>query len=492
MWSREVAQTDKRLGRDGILRPIMVAAVIAAAAIVTSASSLAQGNQNSVFPSPQNDDVAEQEYPFWTLSKLPPQSYMREIYWQNPSDTPAFFRDSMLQFVARTYYFDKDNFNGTKSRAWTGGGWIAFRSGLIGNIFGVHVAGYTSQPLFAPAGEGGTRLLTSEQDPLNVIGQVYGRIQIFDQEIRGGRMLVDTPLINPSDNRMVPNTFEGAQLVSLPDKDRMYDYAVGYLWNIKPRDSNDFIPMSDALAGADVVDRQVPFAMVKVRPLPGLTAIAMDYYMQDFINTAFGQVEYNFQPSKQHPNFTFGANVIGQSSVGANLLGGPSFETYQFSGKGQMSYMGWTLFAAGSVTGAERNIASPFGTKPNYTDMQQVSFDNANEKAIGASLAYDLGYAFGQYGLSGLSVGAWYTQGWDAINGITGAAIADRRELDLWIQYRPSDGPLKGLRVRTAYSEVWQDGNVRNPQPEFRFIVDYTVLFRPPPVLLPPVLRVKG
>ena len=66
---------------------------------------------------------------------------MREIYWQHPADTPAFFRDSLLQLVGRTYYFDKDNFNGTKSRAWTGGGWIAFRSGLIGNIFGVHVAG---------------------------------------------------------------------------------------------------------------------------------------------------------------------------------------------------------------------------------------------------------------------------------------------------------------------------------------------------------------
>src|SRR4029453_714635 len=191
-----------RTSKDGILRPIMAAAVIGAAAIVTSAPSLAQGNQNSVFPSPQNDDVAEQEYPFWTLSKLPAQSYMREIYWQHPSDTPAFFRDSLLQVVARTYYFDKDNFNGRRSRPWPGGGWIAFRSGLIGNIFGVHVAGYTSQPLFAPAGEGGTRVVAQEQDPLNVIGQIYGPIQIFDQEIRGGRMLVDTPLINPQDSRM--------------------------------------------------------------------------------------------------------------------------------------------------------------------------------------------------------------------------------------------------------------------------------------------------
>ena len=109
--------------------------------------------------------------------------------------------------------------------------------------------------------------------------------------------------------------------------------------------------------------------------------------------------------------------------------------------------------------------------------MQQVSFDNANEKALGASVAYD----FGALGLSGLSTGAWFTQGWDAIDASTNVAIPNRRELDLWIQYRPTEGPLKGLRVKTQYSNLWQQGNVRDVQPEFRFIVDYTVLFRPPP-----------
>jgi hypothetical protein len=263
----------------------------------------------------------------------------------------------------------------------------------------------------------------------------------------------------------------------------MYDYAVGYLWNIKPRDSNDFIPMSDSLAGANVVDRQVPFAMVKVRPLPGLTVIAMDYYLDDFVNTAFGQVEYNYQPSKQLPNFSFGANIIDQRSVGASLLAAMPFETFQASAKVQMTYMGFTVFGAGSVTGDQQKIFSSYGTKPNYTDMQQVSFDNAGEKALGASVSYDFGYAFGQYGLTGLSAGVWYTQGWDAINPLTGLGIADRNELNVWLQYRPNEGPLKGFRLKTQYSEVSQAGNVRDHQPEFRFIVDYTVLFRPAPVL---------
>jgi hypothetical protein len=435
---------------------------------------------------PTRNEVAEEGLGSAAGWKLPPQPYMREIYWRDvmgrefPADTPPFFRDSLLQFVARTYYMNRDNFNGSRSQAWTAGGWLAYRSGLIGDVFGVHAAIYTSQKLYGPSDEGGTKLLTPEQEPINVLGQAYGFARIYDQEIRGGLELVDTPLINPQDNRMVPNTFEGVQLVSLPVKDRIYDYAVGYLWDIKQRDSNDFISMSDALAGADVINRGAPFGMLKLRPIAGLSTAFMDYYIQDFVNTGFAQGEYNFQLPKGVPQWIIGANVIDQRSVGSNLLTGSSFQTYQASAKVQISYAGWTAFIAGSMTGDGSKIYSPFGSKPNYTDMQQVSFDSAGEKAFGGSLAYDFGYAFSNAGLSGLSTGVWYTHGWGAFDPSTNFGIPDRKELDLWVQYRPKEGPLKGFRVKVQYADVWQENNVRADQPEFRFIVDYTILFRNP------------
>lgn len=442
----------------------------------SSTAQTTAGNSASGLLPQSHEEIADNERLSWTLKKYPPQPYMNEMYWHFPDDTPAFFRDSMLQFVARSYYLTRDNFDGTRSQAWAGGGWIAFRSGLIGDLFGVHAAYYTSQKLLGPLDEDGTKLLAPGQNSLGMLGQIYGRVQILDQEIRGGRQLIDTPLINPQDNRMVPNTFEGATLVSLPDKDRNYDYALGYLWTVKQRDSNDFISMANALAGADIENRGAPFFMVKYRPVAGLSLALMDYYVQDFVNTGFAQAEYDFRQPKNIPNWVIGANVIDQRSVGADLLTGNTFQTYQASAKLQMSYAGWTLFAAGSITGNDSKINSPFGTKPNYTDMQQVSFDNAGEKAIGGSAAYD----FGQLGLSGVSAGAWYTHGWGAINPTTNLAIANRDELDLWIQYRPTSGPLKGFRVKTQYADLWQQNNVRDTQPEFRFIVDYTVLFRPP------------
>lgn len=460
--------------REPVIRLAVVACIVAC---VGSVGPVTQSRAQELLPA-DRQELADQERLSWTLSKLPPQPYMNEIYWQYSKDTPAFFRESLMQFVARTYYFTRDNSDGSKSQAWAGGGWLAFRSGLIGDVFGVHLAAYTSQPIFAPPDEGGTKLLAPPQNSIGVLGQVYGRVQIGDQEIRGGRQLVDTPLINPQDNRMVPNTFEGATLVSLPDKDRSYDYSVGYLWTMKQRDSNHFIPMSDALAGSDVFNHGAAFGMIKVRPLSGLSLTAMDYNVQDMVNTVFGQAEYDFKKPKEIPNWIVGANVIGQQSVGANLLTGSPFETYQASAKAQLVYSGWTLFVAGSITGNESNIFSQYGTKPNYTDMQQSSFDNANEKAIGGSAVYD----FGVLGLSGFSAGAWYTQGWGAIDTSTNLGIPDRRELDVWIQYRPTEGPLKGFRLKTQYSNLWQQGNVRNMQPEFRFIVDYTVLFRPPPL----------
>jgi outer membrane OprD family porin len=439
------------------------------------AGSATQSHAQTLLP-PSREEIADQERLSWTLKKFPSQPYMNEIYWRWPGDTPAFFRDSLLQFVARTYYLTRDNFDGSRSQAWAAGGWVAFRSGLIGDLFGVQAAYYTSQKLFGPLDEDGTKLLAPGQNSLGMLGQIYGRVQIADQEIRGGRQLVDTPLINPQDNRMVPNTFEGATLVTLPDKDRKYDYALGYLWTVKQRDSNDFIAMSNALASADVENRGAPFFMVKYRPFPGLSTAFMDYYVQDFVNTGFAQAEYDFRQPKTVPNWVIGANVVDQRSVGTDLLTGASFQTYQASAKVQMSYAGWTLFAAGSVTGDGSKIYSPFGSKPNYTDMQQVSFDNAGEKAIGGSVAYD----FGTIGLSGVSAGAWYTHGWGAINPTTDLGIPNRNELDLWIQYRPTVGPLKGFRLKTQYADVWQQGNVRDTQPEFRFIIDYTVLFRPP------------
>ena len=50
-----------------------------------------------VVPDSVLQEIADQERLSWTLSKFPPQPYMKELYWQYSKDTPAFFRDSLVQ-----------------------------------------------------------------------------------------------------------------------------------------------------------------------------------------------------------------------------------------------------------------------------------------------------------------------------------------------------------------------------------------------------------
>jgi hypothetical protein len=125
-----------------------------------------------------------------------------------------------VQVVARTYLLSREISMVQSLRQWQ----VAI---------GIGGAYYTSQKIFGDPDQGGTLLLAPGQGPINVLGKAYVRARVLDNDFRGGRQLVDTPLISPRDNRMVPITYEATTINSVPDKDRMYDYAAGYLWNTK-------------------------------------------------------------------------------------------------------------------------------------------------------------------------------------------------------------------------------------------------------------------
>jgi len=65
---------------------------------------------------------------------------------------------------------------------------------------------------------------------------------------------------------MTPNTFEG---VTLGGKIDMVKYLAGYLWQIKPRNSDDFVSMSEQ-AGAPGSNDGVGLVGVTVTPLKAL------------------------------------------------------------------------------------------------------------------------------------------------------------------------------------------------------------------------------
>src|SRR5262245_9344568 len=394
----------------------------------------------------------------------------RDLFANSP-----FFRDTTLELHPRTYYFVRDNFDGSKNQAWAGGGWLAYHSGLWANTFHIGLTYFTSNPIVAPDNEGGTLLLTNEQDPINTLGVAYVGAKFLGQDLLVGRQMVDTPLINRRDNRMIPITFEGATIRSDTGKDARFEYIAGYLQRFRPRDSNDFDFISQGF-GTNDVDAGTPFGWFRYRPNPYLSFAAENYWVEDTINTGYVEAIYKFPRRTSGPQFELAANLITQNSVGAELLTGPpSFFTYQGSARLTVDFGDLAVFFVASTTGKENEINFPLGTKPNYTDLQQLSFDNAGEEAagLGATLKLD------KIGLKDVTATAWFVWGWDAIDPTTNASLPNEQELNLALRWQPTEERWKGLSVWARYSDVFSTGSARDTQPEFRFIVDYTVPLLP-------------
>jgi outer membrane OprD family porin len=385
-----------------------------------------------------------------------------------------FFRDTTLELHPRTYYYDRDKLDGSINQAWAGGGWLAYHSGLWLNTFHIGLTYFTSNPIIAPDNEGGTLLLTSEQDPINTLGVAYLGAKFWGQDLQVGRQMVDTPLINRRDNRMIPITFEGATIRSDTGKDARFEYIAGYLSRFRPRDSNDFDFISQGFATNDV-DAGTPFGWFRYRPNANLSFAAENYWVEDTINTGYVEAIYKFPRRASGPQFELAANLITQNNVGDQLTGPPTFFTYQGSARLTVDFGDLALLFVASTTGKQNDINFPLGTKPNYTDLQQLSFDNAGEEAagLGATLKLD------KIGLKDVTATAWFVWGWDAIDPTTNASLPNESELNLALRWQPTEERWKGLSVWARYSDIFSTGSARDTQPEFRFIVDYTIPLLP-------------
>jgi outer membrane OprD family porin len=366
------------------------------------------------------------------------------------ADLPPFIRDTDFRLHFRTYYFNREKPDGTENEAWAFGGWASYQSGWLFDTFAMGATLYGSAPLYAPDDKDGTLLLKPGQEGYYVPGEAWGALRYKDYALlKGYRQLVDQPYINPQDNRMTPNTFEG---VTLGGKAAWVQYFGGYLWDIKPRNADDFISMSEQ-AGAAGTDRGVALAGVRLTPIPGLRLDLANQYGIDTFNTIYGEADYLF-PLNADWKLRFGAQFTDQRAVGDKLLTNVSdrdWNTQNGSSRFQAIFRELTLTAGFSITASGNTIQSPWGSFPGYLSLIDQDFDRANEKAVLFGAAYD----FSKVLVQGLSAYFNFAAGWDAINPQTRADAPDQREYDLTIDYRPAfktPAFLQGmwLRVRGA------------------------------------------
>jgi outer membrane porin, OprD family len=375
------------------------------------------------------------------------------------ADLPPFLRDTDLRVHFRSYYFNREKPDGSDNEAWAFGGWISYQSGWLLDTFAMGATLYGSAPLYAPDDKDGTLLLKPGQEGYYVPGEAWGALRYQDYALlKGYRQLVDQTYINPQDNRMTPNTFEG---VTLGGKAAWAQYFGGYLWDIKPRNADDFVSMSEQ-AGAKGTDRGVGLAGVRLTPLPGLRLDLSNQYGVDTFNTLYAEADYLY-PLNADWKLRLGAQFTDQRAVGDALVANAAEKNWATQAGGarvQAIYRELTLTAAFSVTGSGNTIQSPWGTFPGYLSMIDQDFNRANEKAWLVGVACD----FSKVLARGLSANFNFTWGTDAINPKTRAKAPDQREYDLTVDYRPpwlAPPFLQGMWLRVRGAILDQEGGDR-------------------------------
>jgi len=366
----------------------------------------------------------------------------------------------------RTYYFDQVSTSGAESEAWALGGWAGLRSPWWWDLLQVGIVGYTSQRLYGPEGKGGTKVLTSTQDSITVLGEAFGAIRVADQTVAAYRQLINRPFINPQDSRMVPNTFEAYTLTGASGP---LSYIGGYITKEKLRDTESFRWMSDVAGGAGN-QKGVAFAGATYGLGKSGYVRVDEQYGTDVFNTLYTDVRYPIAID-QRTSLVLGGQYYRQSSVGDAQIG--SFSTY---GSGLQVAVDWgplDLALYWTQTGKGRDTLSPFGDHASYLNLMQVAFNTAGEKtwAIGG------GVDFAAIGAPGLSASAIYADGRDRVDYTTGLPIGDRNETNVRVDYAFAKGsPLAGLTATFRYSWLHQDG-AQQTATQLRAYLNYAVRF---------------
>ena len=376
---------------------------------------------------------------------------------------PAFFADTQFQLHFRSFYFNRENDDDTASEAWTLGGWVRYESGWLLDTFAIGAAYYTSLPAYAPADRPGSLLLTPGQGEIGVVAEAWAALRYKDYAIlRGYRQRIDEGYVNPQDNRMLPNTFEA---LMLSGQVGWAQYDVGYIWDIKPRDSNDFISMSKQ-AGALGKNEGLLLTALTLTPIKDLSLYAANYNVANVFNTAFGKAEYTHKLSEDLA-LQFGIQYTDQRSVGHARLG--NFSTWNIGGGGRVLWRGLRVGAAMHKTSDNASIRTPYGTWPGYLSLQVTEFDRAGELAYGLGVRYDFGGTLLPFQIPGLSVYMIYAAGRDRVDPPTGAGLPDTHEGDLDIVYNVP--AVKGLSLRFRNAYIGRGGG--KLVKDFRLIVNY-------------------
>jgi hypothetical protein len=408
-----------------------------------------------------------------------------------------FLGDSKATLGMRNLYFNSDNRDGaaapSKTEEWAQGLMLDYTSGYTSGTFGVGIDALGLLGLTLDSGGGrhaGSTMIPTDSagravDEWSRLG-LTGKSKVSKTEIRYGTLMPKLPILVANDGRVLPQTFEGAQITSTELKD--VTLVGGQIEHATGRGSSDRTGLS--VVGGLNDSNKFNFAGVDWKLTKALTAQYYfskleDYYSQNFLGLthAFDIAEgqslktdlryFKTDSTGKNSSGTAGYRMSGYTRDGDGVIDNRTWSatlTYTLGGHGFMAgYQsvsdgsGFTQLNQGGLPDKGAGGSSLYL----YTDRLLLSFNRAGEKTAYGQYSYD----FAAVGIPGLKASMIYLSGGN-IKTFSGAEQKEW-ERDFSLDYVIQSGVFKNLglgwRNASANSEA-----ARN-QDQNRLIVSYSI-----------------
>ncbi|MCD9118533.1 OprD family porin [Pseudomonas bijieensis] len=364
----------------------------------------------------------------------------------------GFIDDSKLKLQLRNVYFN-ENFrdeHGMSARAartakserteWAQGFLLDYQSGFTpGTIgFGVDALGLLGVKLDSGRGRSGTGLLPVHDDGRAadefVSAGMTAKARLAKTTLKYGTLLPKTPVLVYNDARLLPQTYQGTQIIS-SDIDNL-TLTGGHLERFKLRDSSDSMPIvPDGYGGDESGDFSYAGADYKLGKNIRLSYFygeLENFYRQNFVGI-------------QH-DLPLGAGVLTSdlryfNSVDSGSAYGGKIDNDMLSGSLSYAVVGHTLSAGYQTLSGEAGLPYISGaTVYSFSNVGIGKFIEEDEKTW--MLGY--GYDFARLGVPGLTFSTRYLSGNDGKSNTT----VKEWERDAEIAYVVQQGTFKGLGVK--------------------------------------------
>jgi hypothetical protein len=424
----------------------------------------------------------------------------------NQATAAGFIEDSKATLGLRNFYFDRDDKNTANSNneasEWGQGFIFNYQSGYTeGTVgFGLDAIGLVGIKLDSGGDSSTPRSrapgalfpLESDGSAVDNYGKagVTAKARLSKTELRIGTLQPKLPVINFNDGRLLPQTFEGAQVTSA-EIDGL-TLTAGQLESTKTRSSTDDIALriggAASFQGKAADSNEFIYAGGDYKITKDLTA---QYYygnLEDFYKQHFLGLTHNLALPVGALKTDLRYFNSGSDGKNGSLAG--RTEGYKSSGfwragdskNGEVDNNTWSALFTYSLSGhalsagyqqVSGNSAFPFVSQGDgataylITDRQIGKFASAGERTWLAEYGYD----FASAGIPGLKATVTYLSGSNI-----DAADSDRKEWerDFRVDYTLQEGALKGMGLS------WRNATFRGntsaaDQDENRLIVSYSL-----------------